>query len=550
MGYNVLSGSVSSTSVISSGSFIGDGAGLENVKQFELFNEAVALIPFYKTHEGDYALDSNSGFNFQNGALAVPALTSSSGIKLSNPISGTLAGVGSFLGIDSSGNMVITSSAAGAGPVNSLQFNTGGGEISGSSVVTLVGTELRITGSIAITGSIYPSGSAIYDLGSPTRRWNELYLGTGSVHLGPNCKIETSEASGTIIVNKPFSIEGGLILSSSSYINWGITTGSSGYGFRDNSGALQFKNNGGSWGNVSDVGIGSSNAIQFHSGSGVLSGSDNLTFDGSTLNLSGTMTITGSIYPSGSAIYSLGSPTNRWDSIHVGTGSVHLGEHCTISTSEPVGGHHSITLNKWTEISGSGSSGEGLTVTGSLLPGADSLYDLGSPTKQWRSLYVSSSTVYFGGEALSVAEGSLKFGSGSATKGFHIGHMHLLDRGIVMDPNRIFQMKAFQMQFHGGVAYKRKVVSWDYQVLKTDYMIGVQSDTLTASVKLTLPDATACIAGQTFIFKDEGGNCHTHNIVISASNGDQIDGNGIITLESPYSSVNIYTNGDNKYFIY
>ncbi len=37
MGYNVLSGSVSSTSVISSGSFIGDGAGLENVKQFELF---------------------------------------------------------------------------------------------------------------------------------------------------------------------------------------------------------------------------------------------------------------------------------------------------------------------------------------------------------------------------------------------------------------------------------------------------------------------------------------------------------------------------------
>tara|TARA_R100000808_G_C2150439_1_gene159175 strand:- start:2330 stop:3184 length:855 start_codon:yes stop_codon:yes gene_type:complete len=191
-----------------------------------------------------------------------------------------------------------------------------------------------------------------------------------------------------------------------------------------------------------------------------------------------------------------------------------------------------------------------IVLTGSFLPGQSNVYDLGSPSKQWKSLYVSSSTIYFGGEALSVKDGSMKFGSGSATKGFHVGHMHLLDRGIVMDPNRVFQMKAFQMQFHGGLAYKRNVVSWDYQVLKTDYMIGIQSNTLTASVRLTLPDASICVPGQTFIFKDEGGNCHTHNIVISTSNGDQIDGNTVITLESPYSSVNIYTNGINKYFIY
>jgi len=410
MGYNVLSGSVSSTSVISSGSFIGDGAGLENVKQFELYNSGDSRIPFYKLVSGNLEFDGNSGFSFNNNtnALTLPSLTSSVGIKLSNPISGTLAGIGSYLGIDSNGSMVITSSAAGAGPVNSLQFHTGGGGLTGSSAVKLIGSELTITGSIAVTGSIYPSGSAIYILGSPTQMWNQIFLGSGSLHLGDNCSISTDETTS----------------------------------------------------------------------------------------------------------------------------------------------HHSIVINKRTEISGSGSSGEGLTLEGHLLPESDSLYDLGSPTRQWKSLYVSSSTVYFGGEALSVADGSLKFGSGSATKGFHIGHMHLLDRGIVMDPNRIFQMKAFQMQFHGGVAYKRNVVSWDYQVLKTDYMIGVQSDTLTASVKLILPDATACIAGQTFIFKDEGGNCHTHNIVISASNGDQIDGNGIITLESPYSSVNIYTNGDNKYFIY
>ena len=130
MGYNVLSGSVSSINVISSGSFVGDGSQLENVKQFELFNEAVARIPFYKTHSGDFALDSNSGFNFQNNALSVPALTSSSGVKITNLISGTLAGIGSFVGFDINNNMVLTSSAAGTGPTNSLQFHTGGGGLS------------------------------------------------------------------------------------------------------------------------------------------------------------------------------------------------------------------------------------------------------------------------------------------------------------------------------------------------------------------------------------------------------------------------------------
>ena len=36
-------------------------------------------------------------------------------------------------------------------------------------------------------------------------------------------------------------------LTASAYANWGTTTGSSGYGIRDNSGTLQFKNSGGSW---------------------------------------------------------------------------------------------------------------------------------------------------------------------------------------------------------------------------------------------------------------------------------------------------------------
>jgi hypothetical protein len=42
-----------------------------------------------------------------------------------------------------------------------------------------------------------------------------------------------------------------------------------------------------------------------------------------------------------------------------------------------------------------------------LLPDADSTWDLGSTATQWRSLYVSTATIYLGGNALSVAGGNL-----------------------------------------------------------------------------------------------------------------------------------------------
>ena len=42
-----------------------------------------------------------------------------------------------------------------------------------------------------------------------------------------------------------------------------------------------------------------------------------------------------------------------------------------------------------------------------LLPDADNTWDLGSTATQWRSLYVSTATIYLGGNALSVADGSL-----------------------------------------------------------------------------------------------------------------------------------------------
>jgi hypothetical protein len=41
-------------------------------------------------------------------------------------------------------------------------------------------------------------------------------------------------------------------------------------------------------------------------------------------------------------------------------------------------------------------------VSGSLLPSANVTYDLGSPTKRWRSLYLSNNTIYLGAARLTV----------------------------------------------------------------------------------------------------------------------------------------------------
>ncbi len=51
---------------------------------------------------------------------------------------------------------------------------------------------------------------------------------------------------------------GNTALAASNYLNWGTTSGSSGYGIRDNGGTLQFKNSAGSWNDVGVDGVTSS----------------------------------------------------------------------------------------------------------------------------------------------------------------------------------------------------------------------------------------------------------------------------------------------------
>ena len=99
----------------------------------------------------------------------------------------------------------------------------------------------------------------------------------------------------------------------------------------------------------------------------------------------------------------------------------------------------------------------------------------------------------------------------------------------------------------GAVVHKRRFVNSNYSVATTDYYVGV--DTTNNTVKLTLPEATQLLDGQTIIIKDEGGSAANNHITVSGSASDTIDGKNTILLESPFASIQLYCNGENKFFI-
>jgi hypothetical protein len=100
-----------------------------------------------------------------------------------------------------------------------------------------------------------------------------------------------------------------------------------------------------------------------------------------------------------------------------------------------------------------------------------------------------------------------------------------------------------------GLTLNRTLVTANYNVLISDYYVGIDTATPAAQITASLPNASLLNSGQTFVFKDEGGAANTHSIIISASAGQTIDNQNKVVLESPYTSLMVYTDGSSKFFI-
>jgi sorbitol-specific phosphotransferase system component IIA len=98
-----------------------------------------------------------------------------------------------------------------------------------------------------------------------------------------------------------------------------------------------------------------------------------------------------------------------------------------------------------------------------------------------------------------------------------------------------------------GISYSRIEVSGNYTASNADVLLGVTSS---GTVEILLPLANTYTAGQYFTVKDESGTANINNITILTSGSNKIDGQSSVILESPYVAVNIYSNGTDKFFIY
>lgn len=101
-----------------------------------------------------------------------------------------------------------------------------------SATVTGTTTNLALTSTVPVNRG--GTGLALLTTGG-------IYMGNGTNALAASALTD----NGTVVISTE-----GLELPVGSYINFGSTVGSGGYGFRDNAGTVQYKNSGGSWTNL------------------------------------------------------------------------------------------------------------------------------------------------------------------------------------------------------------------------------------------------------------------------------------------------------------
>ena len=150
------------------------------------------------------------------------------------------------------------------------------------------------------------------------------------------------------------------------------------------------------------------------------------------------------------------------------------------------------------------------------------------------NMVLTSSSGGGGGAVTSVANGSNNRIATFAAAATLNGEANLTFDGSVLN-------------ISGGVVHKRRAVASNYTASSSDFIIGVSAS---AVLDILMPKASDLSSGQTFTIKDEGGNANSYNITVNMSGSDSVDGASSIVLESPFAAVNLYTDGSSKFFIY
>ena len=154
-----------------------------------------------------------------------------------------------------------------------------------------------------------------------------------------------------------------------------------------------------------------SNTQVIYNNSNLLGASAGFTFDSASNVLAVSGNITASrISTSGNIVAGNVSATNLSGNLTSGTQSniTGLGTLTALTVNGNISGSN---------ISAQSISATGTITTGNILPGANVTYNLGSPTQQWKSLYISGNTIYIGPTSISTDGNSLFFGNNAIVVG-------------------------------------------------------------------------------------------------------------------------------------
>lgn len=257
----------------------------------------------------------------------------------------------------------------------------------------IVSGNLAVPGNSTFTGNILPSANVTYNLGSPTHRWQDLYLANNTIYLGNSTisaatgNIVLSSADGatlevtgnsnvTTIVNGNSNISvnanGNVTTSVAGYANVLVVT-SDGANVTGNVSATGVKTNnlyyanGTAW-NLGQDPSGSNTQVQFNN-NGNFGASANFTFDTATNNL----LVAGNIVSSTGAIYGNAAGLTNIPGANITgniSGNISNAAHATTANTVTTNAQPNITsVGTLTDLSVNGNAvvGGNLTVSGNLV---------------------------------------------------------------------------------------------------------------------------------------------------------------------------------------
>jgi hypothetical protein len=305
-----------------------------------------------------------------------------------------------------------------------------------------------------------PTSNEVYNLGSPTNRWKDLFLSGNTIHLGTS-SLSADPATGGIsfsnIIASSVDVEGAV--TAANFIGDGsLLTGMKPDVWSQNSSSLYVTG--------SNVGIGKTNPQKALDVVG-------------DVGVNGTLYMTGNVMPTANETYDLGAPDMRFRDLFLSGTTIHIGTTslsadpvtgglvvATPTSSQPLTGGGAGSFTDITAsnvqvdgtvsaatfigdgslltgiVSGGGGGGESvwtknganvyvtgsnvgigktnpqksldvvgdvgvngtLYMTGNVMPTANQVYDLGSSNMRFRELYLSGNTIYLGSNVISVNE--------------------------------------------------------------------------------------------------------------------------------------------------